>query len=434
MRALHIFPLFAADLTDGASHYQYILTKRLAERGVDVEVWTTRTRELCASAAFGIEWPDADIPTEEVVAGIPVRRFSASLSPSLKIGRAISKAVLHRWGKEDTRRGRILPGSRNLVPELHRRAEQRPRLYDWASLLGRGPNPPELWTNLLRHGRDYDVILVGFAPFALPWTVSHIARWIGRPCVVLPLFHPDDPYHHFASLYRSFARADAVLSQTPHSTALLRQWLPAARPVEIGVGVDTASYRDASIDGAGFRARHGLAGKRIVLMVGRKEPAKRWTLAVDAIERLADDDVRLVMIGGDADGVPIDSKRVLFLGKVDDAELRDAYDACDLLVHPSAHESFGFVFLEAWMREKPVIGNRLCGPVSTVIEEGRDGFLVVGASEMAARIRELLDAPELSARLGRAGREKAETRYDWDVIAARVAALYDELVGTTTRA
>lgn len=428
MRALHIFPFFAADLTNGAAHYQLVLSQRLAACGVDVEVWTTRTRELQASAAFGLQWPDADdLPAREQVAGLPVRRFPASLSPSVRVGRMISQAVLNRWEREEALRGRVLPGSRNLVDELHRRAEARPRVFDWLSLVGRGPNAPGLLANLVRHGREFDVILCGYAPFALPWFVSHIAARMGRPCVLLPLFHPDDPYHHFASLYRSFARADAVLTQTPYSTALLGQWLPAARPVEIGVGVDLPSWRSEAIDGARFRRRHGLEGKRIVLLVGRKEPAKRWQVAVEAVDRLDDDQVVLVMIGADADGVPIESKRVRYLGKVDADELRDAYDACDVLVHPSAHESFGFVFLEAWMRGRPVIGNRLCGPVSTVISEGEDGYLAAGAGEFAEKIRALLDDAERAAAFGAAGRHKAETRYDWDVIAARVATLYEEL-------
>ena len=428
MRALHVFPFFAPDLTNGAAHYQLVLSQRLAARGVEVEVWTTRTRELKATAAFGLEWPDADdLSARGEVAGIPVRRFSASCSPSRRVGRLVSRAVLRRWEKENEARGRILAGSRNQVDEMHRRATARPRIIDWLSLLGRGPNAPGLLANLVRHGRRYDVILCGYAPFALPWMVSHVAARIGTPCVLLPLFHPDDNFHHFASLYRSFARADAVLTQTPYSTRLLTEWLPAARPVEIGVGVDPSAWQSAAIDGARFRARHGLEGKRVVLLVGRKEPSKRWQVAVDAIERLADDNVVLVMIGADADGVPIESARVRYLGKVEADELRDAYDACDVLVHPSAHESFGFVFLEAWMRGRPVIGNRLCGPVSTVIDDGENGYLASNAAEFADRIRMLLDDPQRAAALGAAGRRKAATRYDWDAIAARVAALYEEL-------
>lgn len=430
MRVLHIFPSFAADLTNGAAHYQYMLTRKLAERGLDVEVWTTRCRDFRASAAFGLEWPDSGLPAEETVEGIRVRRFSASLSPSRRLGAALSRLILRRWEREDAAGGRVLPGSRNFVDELHNRALSRPRIYDWLSLLGRGPNPPGLWWNFLRHGRQYDVVLVGFAPFGLPWSVVHLARSVGTPCVVLPLFHPADPYHHFGALFRTFARADALLTQTAYSTSLLREWLPDAYPIEIGVGVDCATYRSESIDGARFRARHGLEEKRIVLIVGRKEPAKRWEAAVEAVDLLADERVKLVMIGEDVDAKPIESEQVLFLGRVEAAELWDAYDACEVLVHPSAHESFGFVFLEAWMREKPVIGNRACGPVSSVIEDGRDGFLVSDAIEMSSRIRELLDTPDLAARLGRAGRSKAETRYDWDAIAKRVSGLYADLAST----
>jgi len=112
---------------------------------------------------------------------------------------------------------------------------------------------------------------------------------------------------------------------------------------------------------------------------------------------------------------------------VDDQDLRDAYDACDLLVHPSENESFGFVILEAWMRRKPVIGSRRCGAVASVITEGVDGFLVDGASELAASVEAVLGAPDLAQKMGEAGRKKAESRYRWSEIAERVEEVYREV-------
>ena len=245
--------------------------------------------------------------------------------------------------------------------------------------------------------------------------------------MLLPFFHPEDRYHHFAVFYRCFAAADAVLAQTPYSAELFRQLAPGANPVQVGVGVDGALRDDPRISGARFRARHGLEQARLVLFVGRKEPGKRYDLAVAAIEAVADPRAVLLLIGEDVDRQPIASARVRCLGRVERAELLDAYDACDVFLLPSEHESFGIVFLEAWMRGKPVLGNRACGPVASVIDDGVDGYLCADAGEFAARIDALLADPAHAAALGNAGRAKAAGRYTWDAIGARVYALCEAL-------
>ncbi len=426
MKALHVFPFYGGDLIDGAARYQQRLTDELRLLGVEVDVLTTRTRRLEAPSAFGLKWPD-DWPAGSTADG-SLQRFGAHCSLPTRVGRATSGLILRRWVREAARDGIIAPGAKDFVDRQWQRALARPRAYDILSLIGRGPNPLALLYELIRRSRDADVALVGFSPFALPWWAGLLRPLLKCPLVVLPLFHPDDPYHHFGEIYRTFERADAVLVQTAYTRALLERRLPRARCEEIGVGVDVELWNDPAISGARFRARHGFGTKRIALFVGRKEAGKRWDLAVEAIERLGRDDAVLVLVGADVDRQPIASSRVCQLGRLDEAELRDAHDACDVLIHPSQHESFGFVLLEAWMRRKPVLGNAGCGPVSAVIEDGHDGFLCRDAADFATRLGQLFDHRDLALRLGEAGRRKAETRYAWPVLAARVQALYVDLV------
>ena len=80
------------------------------------------------------------------------------------------------------------------------------------------------------------------------------------------------------------------------------------------------------------------------------------------------------------------------------------------------------------MRRKPVIGYRQCGAVASLISDGVDGFLCDGDEEVAQRVVELLENPDLRRRLGEAGRRKTLERFTWDKIAARAHALYEEVV------
>ena len=441
MKALHVFPFYGGDLADGAARYQARLSEELAGLGVEIEVLTTRTRQIEAPSAFGLRWP-ADWPATSVAGpgpreGLPlsVERFGARWSLPVPAGRFASRQILHRWEREaraaasDPRGG----DAGHVVERRFAQALARSRAYDVLSLLGRGPNSPRLLRELIRRSRHADVALVGYAPFALPWWAGLLRPLLGCPLVVLPLFHPNDPYHHFGEIYRTFERADGVLVQTAYTRDLFARHLPRARCFEIGVGVDVELWEDATISGARFRKQHGLGDRRVALFVGRKEEGKRWDLAVEAVERLGRDDTVLVMVGPDTDRQPIRSERVLHVGRLEASELRDAYDACDVLIHPSLHESFGFVLLEAWMRIKPVLGHRDCGPVAAVIGDGRDGYLCRDAHEFAARLGSLLDDRALARRLGEAGRKKAETRYAWPELARRVAAVYGELVAAGRR-
>ena len=428
MRALHIFPTYAPDVAGGSDAYQRGLTRALAHGGVEVEVHTTRSRRPLPRATFGIDWP-ADFPGgREDDHGVPVYRFSASFSPGPVLGRLLSLPIVERWRREEAR-SRMTASSEEAVESYRRRALARPLLFDRLALAGRGPHSAALVRAGLRAARRCDVVLAGFTPFATMWYAALVARHAGKPLVLLPFFHPEDPYHHFRVHYRLFARADALLAETAHAAALFERIAPGCKPIEVGAGIDAGELADGGIDGGRFRRRHGLDDARIVLFVGRKERSKRYDLAVEAVDRIADERVHLVMIGEEVDGRPIASARVHNLGVLPRADLLDAYDACEVFVLPSEHESFGIVFLEAWMRRKPVIGNARCGPVSSLIDAGTDGLLASDAGQLADAIKSLFSDPEGARRMGETGHAKVLARYTWTHVASRVRSLYEDLAG-----
>lgn len=424
MKVLHIFPQFTPDLVSGSERYEYMLSRKLAEHGVEVDVLTTRTKNAYPTAGFTSAWPDEHPPGLTSIDGIRIHRFPASFHIGPRLGHLLSRRILKRWAREERHFGTMLRGSLNLVDYYQRRARNRPRIYDLMMLAGRGPWSMRLLAHLAFNIRRYDAVLVGFTPYALMPPVVAIAHLLRRPVVILPLFHPQDIYHHFAVFYRCFARAGALLAQTRYSARVLSGLAPGCTPVELGAGVNLEELTAPETSGARFRRKYGLDGRKIVLFVGRKEFFKRYDLALAALELLADERVRLVMIGRDIDGQRVSSPYACLLGEVDRQDLLDAYDACDIFLLPSENESFGMVFLEAWARRKPVIGNRSCGPVASLIDDGENGYLCSAPAEIAGRIAQLLANPQLAASLGQAGYHKVATRYTWDAIAKTVRELY----------
>jgi glycosyltransferase involved in cell wall biosynthesis len=97
----------------------------------------------------------------------------------------------------------------------------------------------------------------------------------------------------------------------------------------------------------------------------------------------------------------------------------------DMLVHTAAVESFGLVYVEAMLAGVPVVAPDRGGGTE-VVRDGVEGLLVDvdDPAALAAAIVRLLGDPELRARLGAAGRRRAETEFT----AARMAAQAWELV------
>jgi glycosyltransferase involved in cell wall biosynthesis len=421
LRALHVFPSYPGEPDEGSAVHARALTRELARLGVEVDVFTTRAPGLRARRTLDLRWPN-ELPPRDLVDGVPVRRFSALAFPNF------AGAVAQRAGQRAWRRiATDLDPRAYADPEaLFRSATRWPRGADLLVRLGRGPVAPGLLAAVRREARNRDVILAAHAPFGLMGWVAGAARRSRTPVALLPLIHDADPFHHLPSLHRLYERVGAVLTGTRHTAELLERHLPKSNPIVAGApGVDVGTFDRAGVSGQRFRARHGLNGRRLLLFVGRKEPGKRYDLALHAAARL--DGATLVMVGRDVDGAAL-PRGVVRFERLEPIELADAYDACDVLLHPSEQESFGMVCLEAWLRRKPVIANARCGASAALIEDGRDGLLCERAEEWGSAVQRLAANPQLACKMGEAGRAKVLATYTWEHAGRRALALYENLV------
>ncbi len=116
--------------------------------------------------------------------------------------------------------------------------------------------------------------------------------------------------------------------------------------------------------------------------------------------------------------------RVRFHGEVTEERLRGFYRACDIFVAPSRFESFGLILVEAMMYGKPAIACRAGGMVE-VVEEGRTALLAEpgDAATLEACLDKLAGDAGLRQAMGRAARQRYETRFAPGPMAAGVVAL-----------
>ena len=423
MRCAHIFPLFGKELINGSEYYELMLSSHLTKLGMEVDIYATTSNSIQIKSAFCIAWKGHYRSGLEKIDNLNVYRYPTWTCPE-KLVAVFSKLIVDRLNKEgvlSTKKSHKL---------YYEKALERPKIYDLLARVGRGPYSRDLLKALKANINKYDIVLTGFLPFSLSHQVITIAKKARKKVVLLPLFHPDDLYHHWNYLYRYFEKSDAVLTLTDHSQKIIRDlFSEKVKNVKtVGAGVDLKSFLDKGISGSRFRAKYGLESKKIVLFVGRKEKFKGYETAIQAIKNIKNPDIKLVMIGSDADKKPINDDFVLYLNKLDRNELIDGYDSCDLFILPSEHESFGMVFLEAWARKKPVIGNGNCGPVTSLIDDGVNGLLCKNVDEFSQAIVKLLLNRDTAKKFGENGFEKVNMEYTWDVVARKTADIYNGLL------
>ena len=150
-------------------------------------------------------------------------------------------------------------------------------------------------------------------------------------------------------------------------------------------------------------ARYGLAGKRVLLTVGRLAGEERYKGFDEVLDVLGDlpRDVAYLIAGGGNDQARLRQRadelgvahRVVFTGGFREEEKPDLYSLADVYVMPSRGEGFGFVFLEALASGVPVVGSKYDGGREALMD-GKLGLLVDPASpaEIQAAITELLAA------------------------------------------
>ncbi len=126
------------------------------------------------------------------------------------------------------------------------------------------------------------------------------------------------------------------------------------------------------------------------------------------------------------------SERTKFHGLVRHrAQLIEHYYAGDIFVLPSiCNDSFGIPVVEAMAAGSPVVASRSGGVVETV-KDRETGFIVEknDPEQLAYTLVRLLEDDALREKMGRAGRERALSRFTWDMVAETMLSRYRSLSG-----
>jgi glycosyltransferase involved in cell wall biosynthesis len=311
----------------------------------------------------------------------------------------------------------------------------RPGIHTITSVLG-------LAGFLLRRGRRFDVLHVH--QYGWPAAVSiAFGRATKRPVVLKLTATGVDGIHHtvggmgargrlLAGLHR---RVDACLATSDRGAEEAAKFgIPRERLYLVPNGIDTALFRPLPAEEREtLRKQLGVAGKIVVLYVGRLSPEKNPLGLLEAWARLGPPQDAVLALAGEGPERGAVAARaaqlgdaVRVLGPVLDPLAW--YQAADLFVLASVSEGLSNALLEALACGLPVVSTPVSGS-EDIFATANVGTLVPGPdpASLAGGIASLLGDASLRASCGEAARRVAVQRYSLESVAERIESIYREI-------
>lgn len=246
---------------------------------------------------------------------------------------------------------------------------------------------------------------------------------------------------------RALAQADGIVAVSRFTREALETTMgvPPGKIALISNGVDLQRFVPHPRR-ADLLARYNLAGRRVLLTVGRLYARKGMDRVIEslpAVRRVLPDISYLLV--GDGPYMPELERlavaygvrdMVVFAGAVPDSELIDHYALADAFIMANREmpdgdtEGFGLVFLEANACGIPVIAGKAGGSVDAV-SDGINGLVVDGnePTQITAAILRLFQDSSLRQRLVETGSAVA-ARSGWDSRVDQFLELCDRMIGS----
>jgi len=285
-----------------------------------------------------------------------------------------------------------------------------PMPFVWGPVGGGESAPKPFWRSFGVNGILFEV-------------QRELARWLGE----------HDPYTR-----RTARRSTVALATTEEAAARMRKL--GTRSVQV---LSEAGLGHEDIERLG---RYSLGGEAPVrfISIGRLLGWKGFHLGLRAFaeSRLADAEYWIVGEGPERRSLEVLARKlgvdekVHFWGHVPREEALSKLESSHILIHPSLHDSGGWVCLEAMAAGRPVVCLDIGGPATQVTLE--TGFKVAARNprhtvvDLAAALTKLAGSQELRKRMGEAGRERVVQEFSWSRKAEKLGVLYESVLGEQT--
>ncbi len=395
MKIAFISPWYEEHISGGAEAALRGLAHNLVERGIDVEILTTRVKEF--SSDWGTNFYKKGYSEEY---GLKIRRFDTDRRNRLLFN-ALNQKILD---------GEVL-------------SQKEEQLF-----MGNMINSEELYNYISEHKEDYDLFVFMIYMFG---TTLKGASVCPEKSVVIPCFH-DEGYIYLEIYKEVFGKVKGMifLSEPEKSLAERVFDLSHVSSIVTGTGVDTR----ITGDGERFLKQYDIKDP-FILYAGRKDAGKNVYLLLKYFRRYKEThrDIRLklILIGGGKIWLPEDLKdEVIDLGFVEKQTKYDAMAAAELLCQPSLHESFSIVIMESWLCRRPVLVHSYCTVTSDFAKKSGGGYWFSDYEEFEKYITECLDNKAEASEKGNKGYDYVARNFSWETVTGKTVEYFCKLAGT----
>jgi len=353
-----------------------------------VEVLTTRAVDY-------ITWENHYREGEDMVNGIPVKRFSVSRTRDpVKFGRLQNFILENEHSERD---------------ELNWLDEE-------------GPCSLTLLEYLENHQSDYDYfIFFSYRYYHSYWGINAVPH----KSILVPTAEKD-PIIHLNIFKELFRKPRAIIYNSEEERKMINS-LSQNEDVlgdVVGIGTEIPSGYSGQV----FRREHKIDGDYIIY-IGRIDENKGCDELFDFFLRFKEEtgsDIKLVLIGSTILKIPAHPD-VMFLGFLSDERKFSALEGALILVMPSFYESLSMVTLEAWAAEKPVLANARCEVLKGQCLRSQAGLYYEDYDEFREALELLLSDSHLQSGLGKNGRAYFLGNYTWEILENKYLKIVDQL-------
>jgi glycosyltransferase involved in cell wall biosynthesis len=216
-------------------------------------------------------------------------------------------------------------------------------------------------------------------------------------------------------------------------------------------GLDAGAFTVRPEAREGIRGRLGIKSSDFLLLwLGIIEPHRRLEDAIEAVRllRLQGRNEVHLLIAGAAAFAPEYARRLqelaaryklqdcvhFHLSPIPENEMADTYSAADALVYLAENQCWGLGVFEAMACNLPVIVSRACG-AQEVLTHGVTAMICAprDPADLARRVVELLQAPDLRERLVQDARVRVMQQITWEAYARNMLRSFEQVLGEQKR-
>ena len=383
MKLLYVVQAYGPEVFGGAESHCRMMAERMAGRGHDTHVLTSR-------AVSYYDWADHYPSGTAIDNGVTVHRLSVSAPRNHELFGPLS--------------ARVLGGHRPVPLFMQER---------WIDT--QGPHLPGLEDWLWDHATEYDAVI--FFTYLYYPTRRGLPVVSGRvPTILHPLSH-DEPPLYLPVFDSVFALPTGFAFSVEEDAALAkRRFNFTGASATIGIGTDLEVEGDPEL----FRKQFGVEDPYVVC-VGRLDPAKGSEELFDFFveyKKRNPGPLKLALVGEPVKKLP-EHEDIIITGFVDKAVRNSAVAGAVASMHPSYFESFSMALTEAWAQRRPALVNAECEVFVGQAKRSGGALPYAGFAEFEAALDIVLNEPDVAKRLGEAGRAYTESRYHWDTVMDR---------------